>query len=120
MRRLPQTPHGDQFDARKDRGRCDACHTVEAFAPAGQFDHDRDASFSLKGAHEGVPCNQCHPTDLEEWQPEVADLPTTLGEVRKLPRQGVQMRRLVLFGLALLLRGPARRRSSAPARPTAS
>ena len=58
-----QTPHGDQFDMRKDRGRCDACHTVEVFAPAGRFDHDRDASFALKGAHEGVPCIQCHPTD---------------------------------------------------------
>lgn len=65
-----QTPHGDQFDARKDRGRCEACHTVEAFAPAGRFNHDRDASFALKGAHEGVPCNQCHPTDLKSGNPK--------------------------------------------------
>jgi hypothetical protein len=65
-----QTPHGTQFDGRPDRGRCDACHTVEAFAPAGKFNHDRDASFALKGAHEGVPCNQCHPSDLKSGNPK--------------------------------------------------
>jgi hypothetical protein len=58
-----ETPHGRQFDARKDRGRCDACHGVDAFAPASEFDHTKDASFSTKGAHENVPCNQCHPRD---------------------------------------------------------
>ena len=58
-----QTPHGTQFDARKDRGRCEACHGVDAFAPASKFDHTRDATFSTRGAHEHVPCNQCHPTD---------------------------------------------------------
>jgi len=55
-----QTPHGDQFDGRPDGGKCEACHTVDAFAPATRFDHTRDASFSLKGAHETVPCQQCH------------------------------------------------------------
>lgn len=58
-----ETPHGRQFDARSDRGRCDACHGVDAFAPATKFDHARDASFSTRGAHERVPCNQCHPKD---------------------------------------------------------
>jgi hypothetical protein len=57
-----ETPHGDQFAAHKDGGRCDACHDAAAFAPAAKFNHDRDASFSLKGAHERVPCNRCHPT----------------------------------------------------------
>jgi hypothetical protein len=65
-----KTPHGDQFDARKDKGRCDACHSVEAFAPASRFDHTRDAAFSTKGAHERVPCNQCHPTDMKSGNPK--------------------------------------------------
>jgi hypothetical protein len=65
-----ETPHGDQFNARPDRGRCDACHTVDVFQPAGKFNHDRDASFPLKGGHEGVPCNQCHPTDLKSKNPK--------------------------------------------------
>jgi predicted CXXCH cytochrome family protein len=65
-----KTSHGDQFDGRPDRGRCDACHTVDAFQPAGKFNHDRDAAFALKGAHEDVPCHQCHPTDLKSGNPK--------------------------------------------------
>lgn len=57
-------PHGGQFAARRDGGRCDACHGVDVFAPATRFDHDRDAAFPLRGGHERVPCNRCHPTDL--------------------------------------------------------
>jgi hypothetical protein len=64
-----ETPHGRQFDARKDGGRCDACHGVDAFAPATKFDHARDAAFSTKGAHEKVPCNQCHPVDKKARTP---------------------------------------------------
>jgi hypothetical protein len=64
-----QTPHGDQFASRKDAGKCDACHGTDGFAPAARFDHNRDASFSLKGAHEGVPCNQCHPSDTRSSNP---------------------------------------------------
>ncbi len=63
-------PHGNQFASRKDGGRCDACHTTEAFQPAGRFDHDRDAAFSLKGAHEKVACNRCHANDLSGGHPE--------------------------------------------------
>ena len=57
-----ETPHGTQFDARADRGACDKCHDAVAFRPAGRFDHERDARFSLKGAHAKVPCSSCHPT----------------------------------------------------------
>jgi hypothetical protein len=64
-----QTPHGDQFASRKDQGRCDACHGVDAFAPASAFDHNRDAAFSLKGAHEGVPCNRCHASATGSSEP---------------------------------------------------
>jgi len=65
-----ETPHGRQFDARKDRGRCDACHGLDAFAPASRFDHTRDATFSTKGAHERVPCAQCHPRDPKSASPK--------------------------------------------------
>ncbi len=58
-----ENPHGAQFDARKDRGACEGCHGTGAFAPASRFDHTRDASFSLAGAHEKVPCGSCHRRD---------------------------------------------------------
>jgi hypothetical protein len=57
-----QSPHGEQFAARKDGGRCESCHDLDGFAPATRFDHNRDAAFSLKGAHQGVPCAKCHTT----------------------------------------------------------
>ncbi|HEX4600648.1 MAG TPA: hypothetical protein VH116_04575 [Gemmatimonadales bacterium] len=59
------TPHGRQFAVRLDRGACQSCHGVDTFRPATRFDHDHDATFSLKGAHAGVPCNQCHPTSRD-------------------------------------------------------
>jgi len=58
-----KTPHGDQFAAWDARGGCAACHTADAFVPAAEFNHDTDASFPLKGAHETVPCAQCHVRD---------------------------------------------------------
>ncbi len=59
-----ENPHGTQFAGKKDRGACESCHGVDAFRPAARFDHDRDAAFSLKGAHATVPCNRCHPSTL--------------------------------------------------------
>jgi hypothetical protein len=57
-----ETPHGDQFAARRDRGACQSCHGVESFAPATAFDHNRDAAFKLEGAHARTPCARCHPS----------------------------------------------------------
>lgn len=54
------SPHGVQFTQRKDKGACDACHDDRAFAPAGKFDHNRDSSFKLEGAHLKAPCGSCH------------------------------------------------------------
>jgi Cytochrome c7 and related cytochrome c len=53
-------PHGVQFDARADGGRCDACHTLDSFRPASRFDHDRDSKFMLGRAHAALPCARCH------------------------------------------------------------
>jgi len=58
-----ETPHGDQFAAWDAKGSCGACHTADDFVPAARFNHDTDASFALKGAHETVPCAQCHMRD---------------------------------------------------------
>jgi len=56
-----QSPHGNQFARRRDRGACKSCHDEESFRPASRFDHTRDAVFSLEGAHARVACNLCHP-----------------------------------------------------------
>ncbi len=55
-----QSVHGSQFDTRKDKGRCDACHGEESFKPASRFDHDREASFALGKGHAPLPCGSCH------------------------------------------------------------
>ncbi len=52
--------HGPQFDQRTDRGACESCHTVERFAGASRFDHERDTRFTLAGAHAAVTCARCH------------------------------------------------------------
>ena len=57
-----QNPHGAQFADRRDGGVCESCHGVDLFRPATRFDHDKNAAFSLKGAHAHVPCASCHPT----------------------------------------------------------
>jgi hypothetical protein len=56
-----QSVHGEQFEARPDGGRCDACHGDDGFIPAARFDHDRDAGFKLEGGHQRVACGACHP-----------------------------------------------------------
>ncbi len=62
------SPHGAQFAGRPATraglpgDACEACHDLQAFAPAGRFDHERDAAFHLRGAHARVACGACHPT----------------------------------------------------------
>lgn len=55
-----ESSHGTQFASRRDKGACESCHTLDVFAPAGHFDHDRDAAFKLEGAHAKVACADCH------------------------------------------------------------
>ncbi len=54
------SPHGKQFDGRKDKGACDGCHGVDAFAPATRFVHNRDSAYKLDGAHAKAACASCH------------------------------------------------------------
>jgi len=38
---------------------CGGCHTPNNWKPT-KFDHNTDSRFSLKGAHQFVPCSKCH------------------------------------------------------------
>jgi len=51
-----ENPHDEQFGART--GDCGSCHNSNKWKPS-LFDHEKTA-FSLKGAHEDVPCAACH------------------------------------------------------------
>ena len=55
-----ESPHGDQFVVHKDKGTCESCHGADAFKPATKFDHQKNASFKLDGAHIRVACSGCH------------------------------------------------------------
>lgn len=55
------TPHGIQFDSRKDKGACEGCHDEDRFVPASGFSHARVKAFPLDGKHRNVPCAKCHP-----------------------------------------------------------
>ncbi len=64
-----QDPHAGQFDRGGQPADCERCHTVADWQPSG-FDHDRDASYALEGAHRQVPCTGCHPHESrgdETW-----------------------------------------------------
>jgi hypothetical protein len=56
--------HTDAHDGQL-RGPCSRCHGTDAFRPASAFVHDRDASFTLAGAHSKVACERCHPTTVD-------------------------------------------------------
>jgi hypothetical protein len=58
------SPHGEQFAAREEA--CESCHTVDSFRPATGFDHDRDSSFPLEGAHRDAACTECHPSRTDD------------------------------------------------------
>ena len=54
-------PHLAQFmRANEEPVACERCHDSQDWLAVG-FDHERDASFSLRGAHEAVRCEACHP-----------------------------------------------------------
>ena len=50
-------PHAGQFEDRP----CDSCHGSRTFL-IDEFDHDR-ARYKLDGAHLGLDCAQCHPSE---------------------------------------------------------
>jgi hypothetical protein len=50
--------HGGQFRS-GDTVDCARCHTTSHW-PASVFDHEKESTFSLRGAHKDVPCRLCH------------------------------------------------------------
>ena len=56
--------HGGQFVKAEVVPECTSCHNETAWKPS-TFDHEIHASFSLKGAHQMVPCAQCHKETAE-------------------------------------------------------
>jgi len=58
--------HGGQFAKPNQPVDCLRCHTAKRWRPA-LFEHDRDSSYALMGAHRDVPCNLCH-TQFEEMK----------------------------------------------------
>jgi hypothetical protein len=53
-------PHAGQFAPAGGAADCLSCHQGDTWSPAARFDHDRDASYRLEGAHARVPCAGCH------------------------------------------------------------
>lgn len=54
--------HLGQLAARPDKGRCEACHTVDGFSPTlFSVDEHQKTRYPLRGAHLAVSCDACHP-----------------------------------------------------------
>jgi len=54
--------HRGQFAARVKQSGCADCHQLESFAQV-RFDHARDSTYPLTGAHQNTPCAGCHFAD---------------------------------------------------------
>jgi hypothetical protein len=55
--------HRGQFAPRVKKAGCADCHRVASFVEVN-FDHNRESTFRLTGAHESAACNGCHTLDL--------------------------------------------------------
>jgi hypothetical protein len=51
--------HGGQFAKDGAAEDCATCHALSSWK-SSTFDHETRSTFSLKGAHQNVPCRQCH------------------------------------------------------------
>lgn len=51
--------HGRQFSAAGKPAACAQCHNTAKWRPS-IFDHDKRASFPLRGGHQDVACSECH------------------------------------------------------------
>lgn len=63
--------------------RCEKCHDVERWKPAPRFKHD-ETRYPLRGAHTGVECAKCHPTEVDAVTPPGAFPAPLRREVMKL------------------------------------
>lgn len=60
-------PHAGQFAAAGRPAACERCHGVASFS-AGRFDHARDSSYRLDGAHARLACAACHKQETRNGQ----------------------------------------------------
>ncbi len=51
--------HDDFHQNTLSTDNCAACHDIESFTPAPNFEHSK-TDFILKGSHEDVDCKECH------------------------------------------------------------
>jgi hypothetical protein len=59
-----QDPHAGQF-SRLGSTACERCHNIDEFKKTN-FNHAKDSTYILDGAHVRVPCAGCHRTDWVE------------------------------------------------------
>jgi hypothetical protein len=74
--------HRGQFTARVKQSGCADCHQISSFVQV-RFDHDRESSFRLTGAHEKAACAKCHFLDLAgvvRYKPLPADCASCHGD----------------------------------------
>ena len=62
-------PHFGQF-VRGGTTRCEPCHNAQSWKRI-TFDHSTGSRFALSGAHAGVACAKCHPTEILDGKPAV-------------------------------------------------
>ena len=55
--------HRGQFAGDDGATNCEKCHPNASWQPQ-LFDHNRDASFELEGAHSQAACQSCHPQEM--------------------------------------------------------
>lgn len=82
-------PHLGQLAASAVGGRCDSCHSVDAFRPAryGLNEHER-SRFPLAGAHRAVPCFACHREVAVAELPPPYDVRRSVTPTRKFRLEG--------------------------------
>jgi len=56
--------HGGQFSKGGAAPECTSCHGDTGWKPS-TFNHETGTTFSLRGAHQRVPCGQCHKETAE-------------------------------------------------------
>jgi len=56
-----EDPHARQFAKNGVNPDCTSCHDTARWKPS-LFDHETRTTFSLKNAHQDVPCRDCHKT----------------------------------------------------------
>ena len=64
--------HQGQFSRLDQNVDCARCHSPVDWL-ADRFDHEKDSVFSLKGAHQYVPCNQCHKPEEKNGSDKPSD-----------------------------------------------